>query len=102
MILPREIIYKGETWSIKDKKIIVYRDICNLQIDDESNKSLVRRIKVNDNDLINMMSRLIYAFQVYQTKGHDEDKCLCTGCRYARNIKYYIGSEICDKLRKKW
>lgn len=60
------------------------------------------KVKVNDEEMSNIVGRMIYAFQAYQTKGHDLEKCLCTGCRYARNARYFLGGEITKKLIRNW
>lgn len=73
---------------------IVYRDI--------TNQPKKNSIKINDEEIEGMVSRMIYAYQVYQTKGHDIENCLCTGCRYARNFRYFLGNSICNNLRRNW
>lgn len=97
-----EIIYRGETWVLKDLKEVRYRDITNLKLNEGTKKSNVKKMKINDDEMTGIISRMMYAYQVYQTKGHDLENCLCTGCKYGRNARYFLGEEIAKKLIRNW
>jgi hypothetical protein len=90
-----EIIYRSKIWVTKDSKEIIFRDITNTN-------PKKGKIIISDEEMSNIVSRMIYAYQAYQTKGHDLERCLCTGCRYARNARYFLGGEICNKLKRNW
>lgn len=60
------------------------------------------KMKVSDEEVNSAISRIMYAFQVYQTKGHDLEECLCHGCVLARNARYFLGNEVSNKLKRNW
>lgn len=60
----------------------------------------LKTIQISEDECKNMMQRLFYALEVYQTPKHDYKTCDCHGCYLVRVVVGIVGIEILSEVHR--